>query len=99
MAVRCLCACGSGIATSAYAAQEIQRIAKEIGVQVEIHKDRITNVYQVGAQDYDVLFVSSNFKKDDIGCPVVKVDGIISGIGEDEAIEAIKQALIAANNK
>ena len=94
MAVKVCIACGSGIATSTYAAEEIKKIAKEIGVEIDIHKDRIQNV-SANAKNFDILFVTSNFKQD-VGTKLVRVDGLISGIGEDECIANVKAALLEA---
>lgn len=97
MAVKVMIACGSGIATSAYAAEEILKIAKEIGVEIDVHKDRIQNVPS-SAKDYDICFVTSNFKQD-VGTKLVKVNGLISGINEDAVIEEVKAALLEAAAK
>ena len=97
MAVRVMIACGSGIATSAYAAEEIGKIAKEIGVDIDIHKERIQNV-MANASGFDICFVTSNFKQD-VGTKLVRVDGLISGINEDAVIEDVKAALIEAAAK
>ncbi len=98
MAIKVLIACGSGIATSAYAAEEITKIAKEIGVEIDVHKDRIQNVMQTGAENYDICFVTSNFKKD-VSTKLVRVDGLISGINEEQVIEDVKAALLEAAAK
>ena len=97
MAVKVMIACGSGIATSAYAAEEIQKIAKGIGVDIDVHKERIQNV-MANAADYDICFVTSNFKQD-VGTKLVRVDGLISGINEDAVIEDVKTALLEAAAK
>ncbi len=97
MAVKVMIACGSGIATSAYAAEEIQKIAKGIGVDIDVHKERIQNV-MANAADYDICFVTSNFKQD-VGTKLVRVDGLISGINEDAVIEDVKAALLEAAAK
>ncbi|MBQ1774836.1 MAG: hypothetical protein II174_03610 [Erysipelotrichaceae bacterium] len=97
MAVRIMIACGSGIATSAYAAEEITKIAKQIGVDVDVHKERIQNV-PANASNFDVCFVTSNFRQD-IGTKLVRVDGLISGINEEAVIEDVKAALLEAAAK
>ena len=97
MAVRIMIACGSGIATSAYAAEEITKIAKQIGVDVDVHKERIQSV-PANASNFDVCFVTSNFRQD-IGTKLVRVDGLISGINEEAVIEDVKAALLEAAAK
>lgn len=95
--VRVLIACGSGIATSAFAAEEIQKIANEIGVEVDIHKDRIQSV-AANINEYDVCFVTSKYSQESETL-IVRVDGLISGINEDETIENVKAALLQAEQK
>ena len=86
--VKVLIACGSGIATSSYAAEEIVKIAKKVGVDVDIHKGRIQDVSS-NAKDYDVY-------SDTL---IVRVDGLISGINEDETIKDVEAALKQAEEK
>ena len=50
------------------------------------------------AADYDICFVTSNFKQD-VGTKLVRVDGLISGINEDAVIEDVKAALLEAAAK
>lgn len=97
MAIKVMIACGSGIATSAYAAEEIIKIAKGIGVDIDVHKERIQNV-MANASNFDICFVTSNFKQD-VGTKLVRVDGLISGINEDAVIEDVKAALLKAAAK
>ncbi len=93
--VRVLVACGGGIATSTFAAAEIEKIAQEIGVDIAITKHPLADVVAI-AKDYDVCFVTSRYSQD-IGTPIVQVNGLITGIGEEEAIGKIKQILKEVN--
>lgn len=97
MKVKALIACGGGIATSTFAAEEISRIAREAGVDVEIVKSRIVDVPAM-AKDFDVCFVTSGYKQS-IDCPLVRVNGLITGIGEEETVVEIRDALRAAAKK
>ena len=92
-----LIACGSGIATSSYAAEEIVKIAKKVGVDVDIHKGRIQDVSS-NAKDYDVCFVTSKYAQNS-DTLIVRVDGLISGINEDETIKDVEAALKQAEEK
>ena len=95
--VKILIACGGGIATSSYAAAEIEKIAKDAGVNVDIHKDRIMNV-QANSRNYDFCCVTSKFAND-VGAPLIQVNGLITGINEDKVRNEIKNKLIElANN-
>ncbi len=99
--VKVLIACGSGIATSSYAAEEIVKIAKKVGVDVDIHKGRIQDVSS-NAKDYDVCFVTSKYAQNSDTLSdtlIVRVDGLISGINEDETIKDVEAALKQAEEK
>ncbi len=95
--VKVLIACGSGIATSSYAAEEILKIARNVGVEVDIHKDRIQNV-AANVNDYDVCFVTSKYAQNSETL-IVRVDGLISGINEEETIRNVEAALLEAEKK
>ena len=73
--VKVLVACGGGIATSSFAAMEIEALAKEVNVQVEIHKERIVNAPSV-ANDYDLMCVTSRFNQD-LKPKIIQVGGLI----------------------
>ena len=64
-----------GIATSSFAAMEIEALAKEVNVQVEIHKERIVNAPSV-ANDYDLMCVTSRFNQD-LKPKIIQVGGLI----------------------
>ena len=88
-----LLACGGGIATSTYAANEIAKIAKENNVSIKITKSPLQNVPAI-AKDYDICFTTSKYSKD-VGKEIVQVNGLITGIGEDEVAELIAKRLKA----
>lgn len=90
--VKVLIACGGGIATSSYAASEIEKIAKEANIPIEIHKDRIVNVPS-NAHLYDLCCVTAQYKQD-IGTPLIRVNGLITGINEEKVKQEIKSKLI-----
>ena len=95
--IRVLVACGGGIATSTFAADEICKIAKQIGVPVEISKHPLADVQAIG-KEFDVCFVTSKYSRD-IGCEVVSVGGLITGLDEEGATNKIKDALARANER
>jgi len=95
--LRILIACGGGIATSSFAASAIEQIAKDAGVQVELHKDRIVNVPMIAA-DYDLCCVTARYNQD-IGTPVIQVNALITGINEEKVKIEIKNKLIEIANR
>ena len=50
------------------------------------------------AKDFDVCFVTSSYAQS-IDCPLVRVNGLITGIGEEETIAEIRNALRLAADK
>lgn len=95
--VKILVACGGGVATSSFAAMEIGAIAKENGINVDIHKDRLTDAISE-ANNYDLLCVTSKFSAD-LKPRIVQVGGLISGINEDKVRKEIKDVLIELANE
>lgn len=95
--IRVLVACGGGIATSTFAAEEIAKIAKSIDVPVDIIKHPLADVQAIG-KEFDVCFVTSKYSRD-IGCEVVSVGGLITGLDEEGATNKIKDALSRANER
>ncbi len=89
--VKVLVACGGGIATSTFAAAEIEKIARNVQVSVDITKHPLGDVPAV-AREYDICFVTSKYSQD-IGTPIVQVNGLITGIGEEEVIGRIEKSL------
>lgn len=95
--VRVLVSCGGGIATSTFAAEEISRIAAEIGVAIDVTKHPLADVQAIG-KEFDVCFVTSKYSRD-IGCEVVFVGGLITGLDEEGATGKIKDALVRASER
>ena len=90
--LRVLVACGGGIATSTFAATEIAKIAKEHKIPVSISKSPLQDVEAI-AKDFDICF-TTKFSKE-VGTEIVGVNGLITGIGEDETIDLIVEKLKA----
>lgn len=95
--VKVLVACGGGIATSTFAAAEIEKLAEDVQVPVDITKHPLADVPAV-AKEYDICFVTSKYSQD-IGTPIIQVNGLITGIGEEEVIEKIKKSLMEVNEQ
>ena len=95
--IRVLVACGGGIATSTFAAEEIKKIAKDIDIPIDIIKHPLADVQAIG-KEFDVCFVTSKYSRE-IGCEVISVGGLITGLDEEGAIRKIKDALSRANDR
>lgn len=59
--VKVLVACGSGVATSTIAQEEIKDIAKEAGVKIRLMKGTISEV-PMKQKDVDVVFTTANYQ-------------------------------------
>lgn len=86
-----LVACGSGVATSTVAQEAVKKICKEEGIPVKIVKSTMTEIPSK-QDDVDVIMVTTNYRRP-VTKPLIKVFGLISGIGEDEIKEEIINTL------
>ena len=59
--VKVLVACGSGVATSTIAQEEIKDIAKNAGVKIRLMKGTISEV-PMKQKDVDVVFTTANYR-------------------------------------
>jgi PTS system galactitol-specific IIB component len=84
--------CGSGIATSTAAAQEIKEKLAQRGVFVETKQ---TNVFALSTIDLkDVSLIASTCRlENNYGIPVINVVPLLTGINEDKVIEEIIKKL------
>lgn len=85
--VKILVACGSGIASSSVAAEEIKKICKDANIPIDLHKGAIQTI-QSESKNYDLICTTSNFKSP-LDTPVVHVFGLISGINKDKVAKQI----------
>lgn len=80
--VKVMVACGSGVATSTIAQEEVKKIAQEAGVQVKILKGTIAEVPAKQA-DVDLVLTTANYRKP-LEKPYMSVFGLVSGVGADK---------------
>lgn len=73
--------------------RRIAKIAKEHKIPVSISKSPLQDVEAI-AKDFDICFTTTKFSKE-VGTEIVGVNGLITGIGEDETIELIVEKLKA----
>ena len=77
--VKVLVACGSGVATSTIAQEEIKDIAKNAGVKIRLMKGTISEV-PMKQKDVDVVFTTANYR-------------LVSGIGKDATRKKVADLL------
>ena len=82
-----LVACGSGVATSTVAQESVKEICKEAGIPAKIIKCTMSEI-QSKQDDVDLIMVTTNYRKP-VNKPLIKVFGLISGIGMDKIKEDI----------
>lgn len=80
--VKVMVACGSGVATSTIAQEEVKKIAQEAGVPVRILKGTIAEVPAKQA-DVDLVLTTANYRKP-LEKPYMSVFGLVSGVGADK---------------
>lgn len=90
--VEAMVACGSGIATSTVAAEQIREIFDELGIRVRITKCSITDI-PTKQDEMDVIFVTNNYREK-VQCPVVNVTSFITGIRKNKTIDKIKEVIL-----
>ena len=79
--INILVACGSGVATSTIAADEVKSVCTEYGItQFKINKCSMSELPSE-LQNADVILTTNNYKGD-IGKPHMSVAGFITGINE-----------------
>ena len=89
---RILVACGTAIATSTVVAQAIIEAMQEKGIQVTTRQCKATELPSLVKDGYD-LVVTTTPVPADLGVPVIQTLAFLTGMGKEEAIEEIAQAL------
>ncbi|MGM9631191.1 PTS sugar transporter subunit IIB [Butyricicoccus sp.] len=89
--VKVLVACGSGVATSTIAQEEVKRIAQEAGVPVRIMKGTIAEVPAKQA-DVDLVLTTANYRKP-LDKPHMSVFGLVSGVGKAKVSAQLAELL------
>lgn len=92
-----LVVCGNGIASSSIMVASLQDYLKEQNVEAKIDKASLIDLSgSVGAErinGYDLLVSSTKVENSEIKIPVIIGIGLLTGIGEDEVLEEIKDVL------
>lgn len=80
--LKVLIACGSGVATSTVAQEEVKKIAKEANVKINIIKVSLGEIAS-NEKDVDVILTTSNYRKP-LSKPYMSVFGLISGVNAEK---------------
>ena len=88
---RILVACGTAIATSTVVAKGIEEALKERGIQIMTRQCKASEVRSL--VDSADLIVTTTPVPTDLGVPVIQTLAFLTGIGKEEVIEQIIEAL------
>ncbi|WP_373818231.1 PTS sugar transporter subunit IIB [Glaesserella sp.] len=92
-----LVACGSGVATSTLAANEVKAVCESIGLsQYKINKCSMSELPTEIAQA-DVILTTNNYKGDLNGKPYMNIMGFVTGINEDALRQKLGDLLLQIN--
>lgn len=83
--------CGTAVATSTVVAKAIEEACKEAGISVATRQCKAAEVRQM-AKGAD-LIVTTTPIPDDIGVPVIQGLSFLTGVGKDETLKQIIEAL------
>ncbi|ERI91782.1 PTS system, Lactose/Cellobiose specific IIB subunit [Clostridiales bacterium oral taxon 876 str. F0540] len=87
-----LVACGNGIATSTVVAMKIREACEDNGINVNVNQCKLLEVSSK-VSDYDLLVTTGKFTGAEVNIPVIGAISLLTGIGEEETIEEIINAL------
>ncbi len=88
---RILVACGTAIATSTVVAKGIEEALKERGIPIMTRQCKASEVRSL--VDGVDLIVTTTPVPSDLGVPVIQTLAFLTGIGKEEVIEQIIEAL------
>ncbi|WP_127836791.1 PTS sugar transporter subunit IIB [Clostridium prolinivorans] len=89
---RVLVACGNGIATSTVVAMKIKEACEDNGINISINQCKLLEVPSK-ISDYDLLVTTGKFTGSEVNVPVIGAISLLTGIGEEETLEKIIEAL------
>lgn len=78
--VNILVACGSGIATSTVAADEVKALCKEHDIPYSLSKCSMTELPSM-SQNADLVLTTNNYKGE-LDVPLMSIMGFVTGINE-----------------
>lgn len=86
-----LVACGNGAATSTMVAMKIREALEEKNIKANVNQCKLTEIPSK-AEDYDLVVTTGKYKEK-ISTPLISGMPLLTGIGEEEKLEEIIQAL------
>lgn len=83
--------CGTAVATSTVVARAIEEACKEAGIRVTTRQCKAAEVRQM-AQGADLIVTTTPIPSD-IGVPIIQGLAFLTGVGKDETLKQIVEAL------
>ncbi|APD02205.1 PTS sugar transporter subunit IIB [Lactiplantibacillus plantarum] len=93
---RIIVACGSGVATSTLASQDVISVAEEYGVDYTLNKCSMVQLPSM-SQTADLVLTTNNYKGD-LDTPHMSVMGFVTGIGKDKLRQTLGDKLVEIAN-
>lgn len=87
--IKVLVACGSGVATSTVALDDIRRLAKEADIPVQLFKCSLREI-PIKELDVDLILTTINYRKP-LTKPHMSIISLLSGVNEDK----VKKEVVA----
>lgn len=95
--IKIIIACGSGVATSTLAANAVQGVCNEYGVDASIETCSMKTIER-SAENADVVLTTNRYEND-LGKPYMSVTSFITGIGLEKTKKTLGALLVEAANK
>lgn len=89
---RILVSCGTAIATSTVVAKGIEEAMKERGINVTTRQCKASEIKSLVPEGFD-LIVTTTPVPDNLGIPVIHTLAFLTGIGKEDVIDQIAEAL------
>ncbi len=92
-----LVVCGNGIASSSIMVATINDYLKEEGLenQAQVDKKSLMDCTADTYNSYNLVVSSTKIDKPGIETPVIIGAGLLSGIGEEEILEQVKEVIVS----
>jgi PTS system galactitol-specific IIB component len=89
---RVLVACGNGIATSTMVAMKIRDLLEKEKIECQVEQCKMLEIPSK-ADMYDLIVTTGKFEDSNVKTPIIGGIALLTGIGEEEVLEQIKNTL------
>jgi PTS system galactitol-specific IIB component len=86
-----LAVCGSGVVSSSMIGQKVEDALKEVGLRAEVIGILATSVESYVKNGNIDMVVTTSPVQGEINVPVIKAVALLTGFGEEEVLEEIKE--------